>query len=157
MYRVLIALLSGGTMLLQAGVAAAGPTDAQKCEADKLKRAGKYAFCRMKAESKAVKKGQAPDYTKCDTKLGDKFAKADLKWGGECPTTGDAGGIQTQVTGDTDDLAVVLAGGVLPTCGDGTTNGGEQCDGVDLGGATCDSLIANTSGTLVCTLGASTT
>jgi len=108
--KVLVLL---GAILPLGGIAAAGPTDAEKCEADKLKRAGKYAFCRMKAESKAVKTGDAPDYSKCDTKLSDKFANAELKWGMECPTSGDAGDIQAQVTGDTDDLVTVLSGGTL--------------------------------------------
>ena len=40
--------------------AAADP--AVKCEAGKLKEAGKYANCRMNADSKAVKKDEDPDY-----------------------------------------------------------------------------------------------
>ncbi len=107
-------VVAAGLGMLWAGMALAGPTDADKCEADKLKRAGKYAFCRMKAEGKAVKKSEAPDYTKCNDKIVEQFGKAETKWGVECPTLGDVGEIQDQVTAYTDDLAVVLSGGTLP-------------------------------------------
>ncbi len=55
-------------ILIALGLVLGLPTSAQavdldvKCEADKLKKTGKYGFCRLKAESKAVKKGEAPDY-----------------------------------------------------------------------------------------------
>ena len=45
---------------------------AVKCEAGKLKEAGKYANCRMKADSKAYKKDEVPDNTKCFPKFSDK-------------------------------------------------------------------------------------
>jgi hypothetical protein len=49
-------------VLLIAG--SAGAVDpADKCEADKLKEAGKYGFCPLKAELKAVKKSVSLDYT----------------------------------------------------------------------------------------------
>jgi len=51
--------------LLWAVPAAAVLSDADKCEAAKNKEAGKSAFCRQKAEATAIKKGTAPDYTKC--------------------------------------------------------------------------------------------
>ncbi len=62
---------------------------AAKCEAAKNKEAGKYAFCRQSAEAKAIKKGEAPDYSKCDAKFSDKWGKADAKGGAACPTTAD--------------------------------------------------------------------
>ena len=52
-------------------------TSAQKCQADKLKRTGKYLFCRMKAEAKAVKTAAPADYAKCDAAIADAFAAAD--------------------------------------------------------------------------------
>ena len=52
-----LTLAIAATALLWAGTALAGATDAEKCEAAKLKEAGKYALCRMKAESKAVAEG----------------------------------------------------------------------------------------------------
>jgi hypothetical protein len=148
-------------VLLSAGAAAAGPSDAEKCEADKLKRAGKHAFCLMKAQSKFVRSGDAArlasDITKCDAKITGKFAKAETRWGAECPTTGDVAAIQTRVTGDTDDLGVLLSGGMLPpVCGNGTIDAGEECDFGDLDGQTCDSLTAGSEpfGTLGCSPGA---
>ncbi len=113
-------LAVAGVGLLWGGMALAGPTDADKCEADKLKRAGWYAFCRMKAESKAVKKGEPEDFTKCEEKIGEKFAKAEDKWGVECPTSGDLDGIKGQVTADSDWLALKLAGERFIDNGDGT-------------------------------------
>lgn len=53
-----------GTALAAAALLAMpalGLTAAEKCEAGKLKEGGKYAFCRMKAEAKAVKTGQPLD------------------------------------------------------------------------------------------------
>ncbi len=152
------------TSALLAGVAAAaGPTDAQKCEADKLRRTAKYAFCRMKAESKFAKKGDSAkltsDLAKCDAKITGKFAKAEARWGGECPTTGDVGAIQSRVSADSDDLAVLLSGGTLPpVCGNGTIDPGEQCDFGNLDGETCDSRTASGEpfGTLSCDPGTCT-
>jgi hypothetical protein len=145
--------------LVFAGSAAAGPTNAEKCEAEKLKRTGKYAYCRMRADSKAVKNGTSPDYTKCEDKIVDKLGSAETKYGVECPTSGDVADIQSQVTGDTDDLGVLLSGGTLPpVCGNGTIEAGEECDFGDLDGETCDSQTASAEpfGTLVCAPGACT-
>ena len=61
-----------------------------KCEFSKLKEAGKYGFCRLKAESKGVKKSAAPDYSKCETKFSTKWGKAEDKAGtGVCPSEVD--------------------------------------------------------------------
>jgi len=95
--------------LLAVGTAAAGPTAAEKCSAAKIKEAGKYGFCRLKAESKAIKKGEAPDYSKCDSKFPQQWMKAETKAGGECPTSGDEAAIQAQVTAHTDALVQLLA------------------------------------------------
>lgn len=148
-----------GVALLWATSASAGATDAQKCEADKLKRTAKYAFCRLKADSKAVKRGQPADYMKCDAKIVEKFGVAETRYGAECPTTGDVVTIQDQVTAATDDLGVLLSGGVLPpVCGNGTIEAGEDCDFGDLDGETCDSQTASAEpfGTLACTPGTCT-
>jgi hypothetical protein len=59
-------------VLLIAGPAGA-VSDAVKCQAAQLKEVGKYAPCRLKEELKAVKKGVAPDYTKCVTKFNEKW------------------------------------------------------------------------------------
>ena len=147
-----------GLLIVSSSASAISPAD--KCEADKLKRAGKHAFCRMKAKSRFVKTGDtaklASKLAKCDSKIADKFGKAELRWGAQCPTVGDAATIQTRVTGDTDELGVLLSGGTLPpVCGNGTIDIGEECDFGNLNGETCDSQTASAEpfGTLGCAPG----
>ncbi len=110
---------------------------AVKCEADKLKETGKYGFCRLKAESKAVKKGEAPDYGKCVAKFTGKWPTIEAKAEGACPTEGDQSSMETQVIDHVGVLRVLLSGGTLEFCGDLVKNGTEDCDFGDLGGATC--------------------
>jgi hypothetical protein len=51
-------------VLLLAWASAANALDpAPKCQAGKNKEAGKYAFCRQKAEAKAITTGDPADYT----------------------------------------------------------------------------------------------
>jgi hypothetical protein len=83
-------------------------SDADNCEATKLKRAGQYGFCVLKAESKAVKTGDPVDYSKCDAKFADKWADADSI--PMCPTSGDAATIQTRIAGDANDIVACLNG-----------------------------------------------
>lgn len=108
-----------GTLVLL-GTSAAGLTNEQKCHADKLKRTGKYAACRMKAEAKAVKTQGTPNYTRCDEKLVEKFGSDEAVYATECPTTGDVGQIQSQATADTDFLTLKLSGVRFVDNGDGT-------------------------------------
>lgn len=110
---------SVGTFMLAVAFAssALGLTAGDKCEADKLKTAGKYAFCRMNAESKAIKKGAPPDYSKCDEKFGAKWTLVESKAGGSCPVSDDQGDIQAQATGATDDLAAAIGGTPPANCG----------------------------------------
>jgi len=111
-----------GALLVIGMVAFAGQatalTDAQKCEATKLKRAGQYNFCRAKADGKAVKTGDPVDYSKCDAKLTGKWADAESI--PMCPTTGDVTDIQDQVAADADFIALKLAGVRFVDNGDGT-------------------------------------
>jgi hypothetical protein len=86
----------------------------------------------------------APDYSKCDAKLLDKWGKAEQKAidaGTSCIDSVSDAAIQSFVTSHTDTVATALDGGALPDCGDGAVNvAGEQCDGGDLGGETCATL-----------------
>jgi hypothetical protein len=107
-------------LLLGAGPATAAVSGAQKCEADKLLRTGKYLFCRLKAEARAVKTGQLADYAKCDAALGEAFAKAETKYGVECPTSGDTAAMQGEATAAAGVLALRLAGTRWVDNGDGT-------------------------------------
>jgi hypothetical protein len=165
-----LAALSGAPPL------AAALTPAERCQSAKLKVAGKYGFCRLKAESQAVKTGDAPDYSKCDGKFADKWSLAETAASGACATSGDQAAIGGFIGQHTDDLAAALAGGPLPDCpadlatcsaelstceaaltaaelcGDAVIDAGEDCDQGNLGGETCVTL-GFFSGTLACGAG----
>jgi hypothetical protein len=150
MRQISLYIIAGATLLWVG--AAAGLSPADKCEAAKLKRAGLYSACRLKAEAKAVKTGDPLDHSKCDSKFGEKWTEAETKASGMCPTSGDLAAMQTQITGDTDDIVACLNGSCPPSCGDGMADGVESCDGSDLAGESCVSL-GFASGTLACTPG----
>ena len=127
-----MALLSAGLVFVSATEAA---DPAVKCEAGKLKESSKYAACRLKADAKAVKKGIAADYTKCESKFADKWSKTETKAGpGVCPSEGDVASMDSRITTDAAEIATLLAGGTVANCGDGTVDAGEDCDFGDLGG-----------------------
>jgi len=87
------------TLVFVQGATAVEP--AVKCEAGKLKEAGKYASCRLKADSKALLKGTLADYTKCDAKVQAKFPGLETKAGvGVCPTEGDVASEEAALTAD---------------------------------------------------------
>jgi hypothetical protein len=76
-----------GSLVCGGGAWAASPAD--KCEASKLSTAGKYAFCRLKADAKALKTGGPPDYSKCDAAFTAKWAATETKAALACPSNGD--------------------------------------------------------------------
>jgi uncharacterized protein DUF1566 len=100
------ALIVGGTSY------AVSPAD--KCEATKLDTAGKYDFCRLKAEAKAVKKGSSPDFTKCDAAYSPKWMQAETKAGGSCPSNGDQAAMQAFIIEHADAVKSALNGNPLP-------------------------------------------
>ncbi len=146
-------LVFGSSLFVGISALALSPED--KCEATKNKVAGKYAFCRQKAESKAIKKGIAADFSKCDAKLGVQWTKAEakaVKKGTSCTDNVSSVQVQAFVTTHTAAVATGLDGGGLPECGDGSVNAvGEQCDGGDLGGENCSSL-GFQGGAIACTV-----
>ena len=101
-----------GILLFSGSAHALSPAD--KCEASKEKTAGKYDFCRLKAEAKAVKTGGAPDFSKCDPKFSDKWTQAESTAGGMCPSNGDEAAVQAFITEHTGALEAALDGGTLP-------------------------------------------
>ena len=105
--------------MLCAGAAGAA-RDAEKGEATKLKRAGQYFACRLKAGATAAKKREEPDFSKCDSKFSQKWMDAETKAGGMCPTTRDKTDIQNQVTADADLIGLKLTGTRFIDNGDGT-------------------------------------
>lgn len=125
---------------------------ASKCESGKLKEVSKYASCRLKADSVAVKKGLPANYSKCDTKFAGKWDKLESKCAGACPSNGDKASMQMRVTLDEAEVAILLSGGTVPECGNDVAEGNESCDGSDLAGQDCVGL-GYASGILGCTAG----
>ena len=79
------------TLALLGAVPAHAAIDAETCQAKKAKLAGVHAACRLKADAKAIRKGDAPDYAKCDEAIAKKFGKLEEKAGPDtCPTEQDA-------------------------------------------------------------------
>ena len=120
-------------------------TVAQQCQSSKNKASGNYAACRQNAESKLATSGDAAKYaaaiTKCETKLGSAWSKAEAiaaAKGGACldgaPTVPQ---YQAVIDRHTDTVAAALAGGPPVGCGNGFIESGEQCDANNLNGATC--------------------
>jgi len=106
-----VATLIGLTVSLVPLAARAGDP-AVKCESGKLKESSKYAACRLKADAKAVTKGEAADYAKCEAKFADKWAKTETKAGvGICPSEGDQVSMDARITIDAAEIATLLAGG----------------------------------------------
>jgi len=133
-------------------------TDTEKCEADKLLASSKFAQCRLKADSTFAKSGDVAKrdaaYAKCSLSLSKSFQIIETKYGIACPSTGDAQDIEAHLTQCSEDVSAASGGGSLPACGDDLVNvAGEQCDGGDLAGATCESLGFNLGGTLGCDAG----
>lgn len=117
---------------------------AVQCESGKLKVASKYAACLLKADAKAVSKGETADYSKCDSKFSDKWRKTEDKAGpGVCPSEGDEADVQGFLDACDASVADALAGGTLlldPVVCNGAL------DACDAASGTCDtSLSACTS------------
>jgi len=81
-----------------------------------------------------------PDFSKCDAKYSTKWSQAETEAGGMCPSSGDEATVQAFLSQGTNALGVTLAGGMLPMCGNGVVDLGEQCDQSNLNGQTCASL-----------------
>lgn len=137
----------------------AAPTPAQLCESAIELASAKYAQCRLTAESKFSKSGDATKQTtaltKCSQRLSDAFSKATLRYGAPNCTGSPSTAYEAYVNECSDEVAAAaVAGGFLPSCGNGTIDVvGEQCDGADLGGETCASLGFPGGGALGCAAG----
>lgn len=91
---------------------------AGKCEAIKLKAAGKHGYCRLVVEADAVQRGTDIDYTACDKKFARRWENAEFR--GACPTNGDASSVRDEIADNSDRLALRLSGVSLADNGDGT-------------------------------------
>lgn len=105
------ALILGTTLLASSSEAVSA---SNKCEAAKNKIAGKYAFCRQRAEATAIKAGTPADYSKCDGYFTLKWGMAETSGGGMCPSNGDGAVVHAFITSQSDGLKAALAGGKLP-------------------------------------------
>lgn len=128
----------------------AGPAPAQKCLASKLKEMAKYDTCRLKADAKAASQGGAPDFSRCGTKLTEHWSR--IEGSGGCARTGDQAAAQAEADRHTAEVVRILTSEPVPiTCGNGTLEIGEQCDGSELNGLGCYALgFLSSEGALAC-------
>jgi hypothetical protein len=157
MTRVALFLAAVLVAVLPRAAAGAASPEA-KCQAAKNRASGAYARCLQEAEAKLALSGDAAKHAtavaKCSDAVAAGFARAEAaaaRKGGACAATDDAGPIGGAVADAAGIVAAALApGGALPTCGnDAIDTVGEQCDGADLGGASC-ATFGLPDGTLAC-------
>jgi hypothetical protein len=105
----------------------AAGTPEQKCQAGKNKAAGKYAYCRAKAEAKLATSGDQTKYgetiVKCYDKQGATWQKLEDKAvaaGTTCPSVGDAADFDYRISLSTLIAAALLGGTRFVDNGDGT-------------------------------------
>ncbi len=133
-----VALLIVGAMVMQPTAGHAGASLGVKCEAAKLKSAGKYIFCTLSAESKQVKTGKATSVAKCVATLDGLWSAAETKASGQCVTDSDLARIQGELDGEETFIAQQLAGLRYIDDGDGTVTDvitglmWEKKDGLDM-------------------------
>jgi len=144
-----IVCLTAATLLWAGTALAVEP--AIKCQAKKNKVAGKYAFCRQKAVMIALKKDTEPDYSKCNDKFFEKWAKEETKAedkAATCPDEPmDPNTLAGFITWQSGMVADALGGGGLPllSC---ESAGGVEYGGMcwfiaSAGGAVCDTICAS--------------
>jgi len=153
--RILAVGVVTALTLLWSGTTQAVQSAEQKCQSGKDKEAGKYAFCRLKAEAKLVRTGDTGKYgldiLNCETKFADRWTKLETVKNASCldaPLT--QAEFKTVIDEQTGNIATALGGGGLVWCGNGIKDGNDSCDGSDLGGKSCTSF-GFASGILACT------
>jgi hypothetical protein len=135
----------------EVAAALSGPGDpepARKCGAAKVRSAGAHAACRFAAEASGIARGGASDPGSCDAKLAVRFARAEARGGGACPTTGDRAEIQQDIATHVEEIVDTL-GGPAPLCGNGILSSNESCDQSDFGGLDCV-MLGYAGGDLAC-------
>jgi len=115
--RFLIALL---ILTVTSSVSDSAATLAQTCQSGKNKAAGKYDYCRQRAEGKYATTGDGATRTaslqKCLNKYNALWPALEMKAGGNCPSVGDQAAIQNVTDEHTTNIATALAGGTLQDC-----------------------------------------
>jgi len=144
-----LVLAGGVTLLLGTGTASGRPTSEQRCQAGKNQAAGKYAYCRQKAEAQLVTKGNAAKYAQAILDCSYAFAKKCLQLessaaraGAMCPDEPlDQTLVQAAIDECTANVATALGGGGLSDCAAdlGTVNAGTAVQADVLAGKTFSS------------------
>jgi hypothetical protein len=136
--KIAAALAVSSALVAAPAVSFAALTPELKCQTGKLKTVASFASCLLKTEAKAAGDLLTPDFTKCREKINTKFPKYEENAGaGICPSEGDVADIRDRTELFESEIAILLAGGTLPTCGDGNVDAGESCDSANLNGETC--------------------
>jgi len=111
MRRCIVTTVATAALLGFVTAAAEAADPAVKCHSGKLKESAKYASCRLKAESKAILVGGAPNFSKCIAKFPAKFNSIETDAGpGICPSEGDGASIDARITSNADVIALLLSG-----------------------------------------------
>lgn len=156
LYRKLVLVL--GAIVLSCAQATMGLDAQMSCRAGKTKEAGKYAYCRQKAEATFLRTGNLDRYSealvRCDDGLRRRWQKLEeraARVGTTCPDEPlDPNSLMGFIAAYCDAVESALGGEPLPTCGDGRVNAvGEHCDGADLDGYACADF--GMAGALACT------
>lgn len=92
-----------------------------QCHAAKTGTVGKYFSCRAGTTGKAILAGNVPEYLKCDSKMDSGWTKAETKYPGECPTTGDLVAVRAAAALCSDAILDGLAGPTTTTTSTTTT------------------------------------
>jgi hypothetical protein len=113
---VILALV--GSVIGRALAQAATP--AQTCQSNKNNAAGKYAYCRQRAEAKFAITGgsgaRARALQKCLHKYSLKCSRIESAARGACPSVGDRAPVQSAIDDQTTHIATALAGVGLSGC-----------------------------------------
>lgn len=154
MQRKMFSGFVGVAVLVTASISSAVSleTDA-RCQPAKEIASGQYSLCRLQAEARALRKGQEPDYTKCDDQLAKRWNRAEeraTKAGAMCPTNLDLTAMRAMLLDHANTVADALGGAGVPACGNDVIDTvGEHCDGSDLGEISCTDL-GFSGGSLAC-------
>ena len=133
-------------LLSLASLPAAALTATEKCQADKLKTAGRYDQCLFKETARAARNGGQLDGGKCAAHFSITWNAIEAAAGGACASNGDAAAVQAFVAQNSDDVATAVAGGDLPDCGQSLAaceSAASTCEG-DL--ASCSAVPRGQSG-----------
>lgn len=139
-----------------ATTAHAAPTAEQKCQASKNQAAGKYAFCRQKAEKKLVLTGDVSKYNvllaTCDAKLDEAWLKAEQKAADDSATCPDVplslAQLKYVIGAYSDNIAQALGGAALLGPAPRLKTGQTQCDQGDTSMGACPGTPAGQDGAL---------